>query len=679
MDVDGKVVTLTFDDEINANLTTQVGTVFKFFVDGVKAKDGKTIEKFTTNLSVNDEVAPEVVSTKATAKTTTNKVTVTFNEPVSATGVVANVGGQSATVQAGALANQLVLTSSVNLEAGKTYDITVLNVKDYAGNFLKVNPTKTSVTVTSDVLAPSITKVEAVRDNLIAVTFDKVMDRNTFAGQVKLINAAGDAKGGSITAASSSVDGKTVYLSLGTEDMFANSNTFNGTLYLGDSIADVSGNKIVAVSKSVTTTKDTVKPVANSSKYLAPGTVYTNNAAYTNGAIVVKYSEGVNKGTTTGIKILSAAGVDVTSTYVDNSTSDPLMNTADATELIIPLKAVLPKGDFRVVLAGGEVTDKSFGANLNAAQTVTFSSTAVSDTNKPVVNVTPSGSGGKLVVTAATNLSSGTTIKLGITDDRGLNLATVQDVNNYLLDGAALPAGTYVEVEHNAGSSDAAATDVDVTLHIPKNTISKEGTHVLNVVNIKDTNNNFAAPVTANVTLVDDVAPLLAGASIASNGSLVLSFSENAVFGAGAKGEFDFLINGKTVAGTLALVTGTPGIGNDAGKLVLTFGARVDAGADANAATTADNRLYIDVNGDGKYDAANGDILIKTGTTTAVSTTVVPGDTAFTDSKAPTTTVSVNDFASLQVIVVNSPSASNIKDTSSLNNKLVADTKITVK
>ncbi|WP_368634537.1 S-layer homology domain-containing protein [Kurthia gibsonii] len=649
---DGKEVTITFKTDTLTGLSVKKDTVFKFTVDGVKDASGSAIAKSTSTLSVNDEKGPEVVSASAAAKTTTNKVVLTFSEPVQATGALVTVDGKSATVQAGSEYNQLVVTTTANLEPGKTYDITVLNVKDAAGNFLTTNPTKTTVTVANDVVAPVITEVKAVRDNLIAVTFDKAVNDTTLAGEVKLLDASGNPKGGSITVSSTSTDKKTVYLALGTENFFGNGTSFTGTLYFSDKIKDVLGNTLAATNKSVTITKDTVAPNLTSVKHLESNTLYTNGTQYANGALVLEFDESVSNISAENIKLLNASGNSVETTYVDTAA----VNSRNSKEVIVSLKAALPAGDYRVVLAGGEVADLSFQENKNGAQTVKVTATSTSnDTDKPTVTTA------SIVATPAADLTSGTTIVVPLKDNAGLNLDSVQDVNNYLLNGSALPAGSYVSVAHNGSSTNAVATDVNATIHIPKASITKQGDHVLNIVNVKDVAGNVILPATKTVTLNDDVAPLFNSATVASNGSLVLGFSEDVVFGTAPKAEFNFKINGTDVLGTNTVITAAEGVGNDAGKLVVGFNAIVDSGADTNAATTADNRVFIDVDGDGSYGA--GDILVKTGTTTAVGAT----------------TVSVSDLTSLEVSVVAAPSATNIKDTSDLDNTLTKNTKKVVK
>ncbi|GCD81078.1 S-layer protein [Parageobacillus thermoglucosidasius] len=653
LSADGKTVTITTSTDINTAFGgITAGTPFKFTVENLKSANGKEIEKYTTTLVSDDKVAPTLVNVKAEAKSTTTKVTLEFSEPVQTTGAIAYVDGEAATVQAGSKPNEIVLTTAQALSANKTYSLTLLNFKDFAGNFLKENPTTTQFTVVSDTVAPVVQEVKVVRDNLIEVTFDKAMDVATFASNARVLDLNGIQRDGGIVATvKPNTGGKTIRLALQGTVPFNDSGTFVGTLVLGDGIKDVNGNAKVATSHSVTITKDTVRPIITGTTYVAPGGQYSGST-YNNGAIVVKFSEEVAFATSTDIKLVTSTGVD-TSTSLNIASRS--VNTNDPTEVIIPLTGGLTAGNYTLRIGNDVVQDLSTQANKNVAATTTVKVDSSSDTVKPVVSATP------VSVTAATNQTSGSTIVINMTDNVGLDLATVQDVNNYLLDGKPLPSGSYITVAHNPGSSDAAAKDINVTINIPAQSITKDGNYTLNINNIKDKAGNTADPKVATVALKDDVSPELKTATISSNGLLVLGFTEdvNAVT-TGSSTDFQFVINGTevAVANNANIVSFADGTGTDTGKYVVTFNARVDAGADGNSNTTADNRLFLDVNGNTLYDS--GDILVQTGTTKAVGTT----------------TLDLNLLSSLKVKVVGNTT---VKDTSTLANPIKVGTTITVK
>jgi hypothetical protein len=610
-----------------------------------------------------DEVAPTFLTASSKARTTTTSVTLEFNEPVDVTGAIAYVGGQAATVAAGSTPTTVTLTTAQALDAGKEYELTLLNFKDFAGNFLDNNPTNTKFTVSSDAVAPVVQDVKVVRDNLVEVSFDKAMDVATFSGNTRILDQNGVVQGGSLSATiKPGTSGKTVRLATATAVPFNNNGTFAGTLVLGDAIKDASGNAKSATSHTITLTKDTVKPTLTGASYVAPGAQYAGST-YANGAVVVKLSEEVSAANTpANFKLITSAGVEVTSPAISAVTVNPL----DSKEVILTMAGTLSADNYTLRVANEAVADLSTQANKNVAAVTTVKVDGSSDTVKPVVAFG--------TVTAATSQTSGSKISLSMTDNVGLDLATVQNVSNYLLDGKPLPAGSYVTLTHNGSSTSAAATDINVTLNIPEKSISKTANYTLNVNNIKDRAGNTASPfVESPVALVDDISPELKAATISSNGLLVLDFSEEVntvALNADTADNFQFVINGTEVAvannGNIA--TFADGTGTDTGKYVVTFNAAVDAGADNDPATTSDNRLFLNVDGsvDGSGEPTytpGTDILLQTGTTRSIGAV---------------STLDINLLSSLQVKVVDT-TGQKVIDTSSIQNPIKAGTTITVK
>ena len=657
---DGRTVTITTsddanpatDDSINGKLNINKGTPFKFTVKNVKDNAGNTVAEYTVTLSSDDKDAPKLVNAKASAKTTTTKVVLEFSEPVDINGAIAYVDGVAATVQNGTTVTEVLLTSGKALDANKTYEVRLLNFKDFAGNFIDPNPTITNVTVASDTVAPVVQNVNVVRDNLIEVTFDKAMDVNSFAGNVRLLDLNGNQHGNPISATVKANSGnKIIRLALGSTVPFNDNNAFSGTLILGDGIKDAVGNAKASSSHSVTLTKDTVRPTVASTTYIAPGGQHAG-VQYANGAIVIKFSEEVNVLGAVGDFNLVTSGGEV----VSNWAASVAGNAQDSSEIIITLNNGLTAGTYTLRLAANVVEDLSTQMNKNQAATTTVQVSASSDKTKPVVNVASP------TVNPATNQQSGSSLVINMTDNVGLDLNTVLNVSNYLLDGKPMPAGTYITVQHNSGSSSTAATDIDVTINIPAQSITKDKSYAVNIVNIKDKAGNTADPKTFNATLADDVSPELKSAAISSNGLLVLEFTED-VNGVttGTENDFQFTINGITVpvASNVNITTFADGTGTDQGKYVVTFKALVDTGADNNGSTTADNRLFLDLNGNSQYDQGT-DILVVTGTTLSVGQH----------------TLDLNQLNGLKVKVVNNTT---VKDVSGLTNPIKIGTEIKVK
>lgn len=608
---DGKSVVLTADGsaDIETALGVAPGAVFELAVKNIKDAAGTKLASFTQTLKVNDEVAPTFVSASASAKTSTNQVTLTFSEPVVVTSGVVKVNGAFGSVAQGSTPNTLTVTTGANLDAGKTYDVEVLNFTDYAGNFLTANPAKTTVTVSANVNAPVVSAVNVVRDNLIEVTFDKAMAPGTLTNStIKLLDgnfadlAAGNITGVSAKAGSGN---KTFQISLDNVPALPfNNGVFNATLVFTNSITDSVGNTLSTTNRAVSLTRDVTAPTVASVKHVkASSTVGANygGVALANGVVVVQFNEAVTKGTLTGLKLIDNNGVDVTTTYIDAAQiTAAQVNVDDATELVIPLKAVVPTTltSFTLRLPAAAAADKSLNTNGSTAAVNSF--VTVPGTGTTTDTLAPNATG----VTV-----SGNTLQIAVTEANSLNASTVLDLNNYRLDGAPLPAGTYATVTGTAPS-------FTINLFLPTGSISQTRNYSLNVSGIKDAAGNTMSIKAFNaVALVDDVKPELKTATLNADGSVSLGYSE-AVTGVTAA-DLEFTVNGKVVASTSLNVAAIT-TGAEAGKTSVT--ADLSYADTDGTASNGNEVLYIDVEGSATTGYEAGvDILVSTGTYTALN------------------------------------------------------------
>jgi methionine-rich copper-binding protein CopC len=629
---DKRTVTITTPAALNSSLGgITAGTPFKFTVTGVKDTAGATVADYTATVSSNDTVAPVLTAASATAKTTTNVVTLTFSEPVDPTGAIVYVGGVAAKAEAGGTPTTIKVSTGQTLDAGKSYEISALNFKDFAGNFLAPNPTALSVAVSSDVVAPVVQSVTAARDNLIKVAFDKNVAAPV-TGAVKLLDANGNAQ----SVLNATVDGKTLSVELGNV-VFNSSGTFTGTLILTDAIQDTLGNAKTTTSHSVTLTKDVVAPVVQSASY--------DTSKIAAGEVVIKFSEEVTAtGAANAFSLINANGVVVTNPTLGGATID----ANDKTQLRVTTSTALTSGTYTLRVNSGVAKDKSTQTNSNGAAVLSFTVGASSDSGKPVVASTATP-------IPAANRLAGNVIKIGMTDNIGLDLVSVQNVSNYLLNGKALPAGAFVTVELPSGMSESSATSATAVINLPAGSIAKTENYTLNVTNVKDKAGNIANPIAVSgLGLNDDVAPVLNSATISSNGLVVLGFTEDVTtVTTGTYDDFEFVINGVTVAGANVQNVATFGVGTgtDAGKYVVTFKQLVNAAG----------QLFLDVDGSGTYTA--GDILVQT------------------NSSASNGTFDVNKVASLTVRVSNAANTVTdvVKTPSTFANPITTGTSITVK
>ncbi|GKV57340.1 hypothetical protein NCCP2222_32870 [Sporosarcina sp. NCCP-2222] len=344
---------------------------------------------------------------------------------------------------------------------------------------------------------------------------------------------------------------------------------------------DTVGNDAATYSKSVTLMKDTIPPALTT-------------VEYKDGKIVATFTEDISASGNTSIMLIDQkTGV---------STPITLRNGVNATfaNNTLTISQVLPNGDYQLRLSANTVVDKAARPNANQLATMYFSVTnnVSNDTVRPVVvgvTNTPVNPGVSPGVEQTATFTA-------VDDESGINLVTVQDINNYTWDGKALPYGSYVTTNF-AGTSDK-ATNVVVTVHVPSSEIKETKTALFTVNNIRDNAGNIlAAPGKGNVTFVSGANPELIAARVgASNNSLVLTFSE-AVLGVDAK---DFLVSINQVAvPTSALGPVQPSYTDN------TYGTTIWGSIAVNVDINGDKKdvVYLDTDGISGY--SYGDLVLE--------------------------------------------------------------------
>lgn len=570
---------------------------------GVKTTAGVEVPADSFLLYVKDTTGPTLVSGNASAKTSTDTITLKFSEPVSHLGAVAYIDGNPAQLQATSNPYELKVVNSTAISAGKTVEVTVLNVKDIAGNVLTTNPSKTSVTIVADTAAPAVSSVTVTGEKSFDVTFTKSMAQSSFLNNVAVVTGGLNPASTAFTVSKISADGKTVSFTTAAP-VYASSNTFSGTLIIGKDVLDVAGNKLGAdYSQNISFTVDTAAPTVTS---------VTTNAD--KDQLIVAFNEnvtlvGTSAATLAGLTLIDANGAVV-------SLDAAAVASTNENKLVIDNNNVaFAAGNYTLRLAAGLVHDGQTKQNQNAAtvQALTVSATAsAADKNAPVVTVSATpvigGYNG-----AATAPAAEQTISYTVQDSvSGIDINTVLNLANYTVDGKALPQGTYITT---TGYSSTNTKDlVTVTLHMPSSSISKSTTaSQLVISNLRDLSGNVITPaVSGGFALAEGVAPELASVAIATgdNTTLVAAFTED-VTGV-ALTNFNVLVNGDdvTTAATLTPVT----VGPDKGKYYFQVAQAYDATADV---------VFIDLGTvDGTYNSAE-DVVLATGVTTAPSSTVV--------------------------------------------------------
>jgi len=484
--------------------------------DTVKTTAGEAVPAFTTLLPIADTVAPTVATISSTAKATTKDVYVTFSEPVKTTGIVAYVNGSSASATVQNDTYTEFKLSGVSLESGKSYDVSLLNVTDYAGNVANPNPIKTTVTVVSDVAAPVIKSVTPVSDKFVEVEFDKNVDRASLVGNVRLLNSVGESQGTFSVITTGNGKKFTLQSPL---NSFPSTGTFTGTVVFGATVKDTLGNTLgTASSQAITFTKDTVAPTVT-------GITYSTSTSVK--GLKLTFSEDVvNTGLGSVVLINNKTGQ-----------STAIANTTNGSGKTHTLTAVnVDTGEYTVRLPEGLFKDKSFSGNKLAATVLTVKIGSEStDGDAPVLfNNGIVINDSQKVVTATGTVYGDATVTVDLKDASGLNVASVLDVNSYTLNDKALPAGTYVNIstldeKGNVTTSSSSPKYARATINIPSSSITETKSDYKFVVNgVTDVSGNTIEAVSKTGKLTSRTSPVFESAVVSSGNSyeLILGFSK---------------------------------------------------------------------------------------------------------------------------------------------------------
>lgn len=544
---DGTQATLTVPGEVNYLKGQYTVVVSK----DVRTTANEEVPAFTDLINVADVVAPTVTSVTAVAKSTTNKVYVKFNEPTKLSGLIAYVNGAAASVARDTY-DSFILTTGT-LTSGQTYDVSLTNVSDFAGNVVTPNPVKTSVTVSSDVNAPVIKSVTPVGDRYVEVVFDKKVNRDSLVGNVRLLDANGESKG--VFSIENTSDSATVTLRSPLGSMATS--TFTGSILFGANVKDTIGNTLgTPVTQAITFTKDTVAPTVTGVTYSSRG-------------LVVKFSE----------KVLSpAAGK--TLTLINDSTGGITTTIPSGSGVLSSDKKSVTyqvdkgfTGAHTLRIPEGLVTDDSFAKNSLAATVLSLTgSSASADDKAPVIY--------KVEHNDSTLSNSTVTVYVYASDENGLNVSSLRDPNSYTLDSKALPSDAYVTIKTLKGPN-TAPTDAVAEVQFSGSAISETKNYDFVASGIADTAGNGVVASTTKISLTDRVKPTFKSAAVAANDgkSLILEFSEKIKnlatdsedAGTLSASNFEFRINNVLVDDSEVVMGNRIASGTDLNKYYVSF------------------------------------------------------------------------------------------------------------
>lgn len=648
--VDEKTVILTLTDAYRVSTDVAV-TVDNVYVAGsIKDK----FPKFSTVVNVHDTVAPEIVSVTANTTSTNaaEEVIVTFSEPIKANEATFRINNKTVTATELGNTETVYKISNQNLAVGKSHELEVLNVEDYAENKV-ASLTKTFAVEKDNEAAKG--QVTPMSDNKILVKFDKPIVK-TSLDNVKFFTFDATT-GGFTTSTPATVEqydkaGKEWLFTLTSANTFYNANKKTEEILVraNKGVIDTSGNLTTPFETKLTLTQDVTGPslqevdVEKNSKGEVTKLYFTYDEllAANDDGLLTKIGAGPN---------VAVADVNNYFTLVNNENNKEVSFTdifdtpksiklaSDGRTVIIEVDSAakaVTSGNYKVTSEKGFVTDTA--ATPNESQEVT-----------KVLNI---GKAEK-VVKATPSVANGTN-DITVDFDQEVTAESAKNPANYKIDGKALPADTKIVVE--------SPKQVKFTLpdgFIQKDTVAAK----ITISNIKPVDSTYKFEnYVGTIDVLDNTAPVAIG-SLLKTGEIFITFSEN-VANLTTDDFAKVKINGLELNSNVFNVDeATTAEGDAAIKIT------VDAAVEV--ALNGFSYLYIDVDNDNELDFDKDIVLAK-----------VSGDTApdawYSDG-ATKTTLKPADLNKVDSVVVVTADPTSTTDKSTLQNKLEAGATITIK
>lgn len=505
-------------------------TKYEVEVENVLSTDYVEIAKYESSFTfAKDTAAPALQDVKVEG----TNLLLSFNEEVSFANTVLKVDGTQISLAGATVPTDAgdytytVDASAVTSALTKgSHALTLVGVADSVGN--EAGTLTKTYTVTDDVTAPTISKMEAVNENTFKVTFSEPVTQPTF----KVLKGTTEFVATPVEAGPTKVYTVNVANLAGTNNLYG-SNESSAVLKVEVSnFKDDAGLFGSTFTNTITLQKDTEAPK------LLNNALNTVVASGANTLITIPFDEVITIKDASKIKVIDPEGIELANSSA-LVTGPKGANTAIATTVVGAPKV----GTYKVEFAKGAVMDANSNENAVTTARSIFKATetyVVPASVSPAIDNSITVAYPKEVTTSAL------------------------EVSNYKLDNAALPAGSTVvfttaakdTVKIQLPSSFTVVDDAQYKFEITQNVKTVDGDIVVaNAVATNKTN------YTENITLADNVAPELVSAKyITANpgdstaAQIKLTFSEG-LDGIAANetsliNDLEFKVNGTTVATT---------------------------------------------------------------------------------------------------------------------------------
>ncbi|MBM7607368.1 hypothetical protein JOD29_000605 [Lysinibacillus composti] len=487
---DGKKLTLKAQNIFKGEYTVKVP------FETVKDVNGEFVSPTNSKVTVDDQTAPVLTAATSTVKDTENgiqKITLTFDEEVDSIETV-KINGTNYDVTP--VGNKATVTVDID-DATKSYEVTVVNAEDFAGNVKDVQVAPLTVTV--DNVAPSIVGVEATGENTVKVTVDEELKNDTLvvSGKVGTFNA--DIVESTVV---NPDNNKEYIVTLKDSYLFKNGNSDTVTLTVAkDALVDALENTNSAeITKTVEVSKDVIAP-----EVVKVATSKTDGKV---SSFAVTYDAEVATPDVSKISVVNSKGEILSATDVVESV---VVSDEDDKTVVFTLKDV-DTDQYSFELAKGFVVDTALTPNESAKYAFNVD---VTEDGQPVET--------SFDIVGATAEGNVITVDFGA-KVKATGTGSALNPSAYQLNGTTLPSDTEIEFAPAQGDS---AYQTKVLITLPDGFVEADDNKAVFRVNAVQTlDNKVSNQFSETIAVTDNTAPVAQSFKVTDLDEITVTYSE---------------------------------------------------------------------------------------------------------------------------------------------------------
>ncbi len=514
------------NDDKTILVTTQnaVSKRYDVIVNGLSTKAGDKVADFKQVVTfAADTTAPYVVST---SKPTAGTVKVVFSEPLTSLGNVTfkKADGTPVAASATGVSNdfglggkkEVTFTLGSDVLANETVVATLIGAQDEAGNLFNPNPVTINLYKgASDGVAPTIAAINQTGATTFAVKFSEELQTTPTV----------TVNGAPTSVAKDSADS--------TKYIVTTSAPLNGaTTVAVSNFTDLSGVVGTPVSRVVNFVKDSAAPKVTASKVVVDS---SDKKEY----LELTFDKDVVLGTT--------PTVDGIGSYLKDFVTTEL-NAAALSATAVDYKSTSDKKVIRVELdtflgTTNDVKDAVYTLDLTFAD-VESASEIAAESARVSFKRGEDGTPANVAVVGVTSVIQGTdNDKVEVEFDKAVDGASATNLSNYSIAGASIGSITLLPVDQLTSTQ-------TVVLNLVNGSNGFTGVRNITINNVKALGSTVSmAPYFTNqVSLNENVKPLITSAKLTATNEVTVTFSEAVINASQGTNDFELYIGGVKVS-----------------------------------------------------------------------------------------------------------------------------------